>query len=130
MAKETRFISVEVVIRTNSACPEWISWFEQQDNHVTNNPTESHASFIYFAPLPSGDANSTIQRLCEEINGLPVNVRRHWIDADKREFFIGYHVGETPHYFVEHLDTKTLDLVHDQDASIRVALYPAPDDDE
>ena len=129
MPSETRFISVEVVIRTNSDCEDWISWFEQQDNHIAKGPTDNHASYVYFAPLPSKDANSTIKRLCREIEALPENVHQQWIRADEREFFIGYHVGEKPHCFVEHLETDTLDLVNQHNASVRVALYPAPSDD-
>ncbi|MEM7479196.1 MAG: hypothetical protein AAF483_29780 [Planctomycetota bacterium] len=126
---ETRFVSVEVVIRTNSDCQEWIDWFEAQDNHVANISTEDHASFVYFAPLPSSDADSTIRRLCREIMQLPDEIRRHWKSADAREFFIGYHVGETPHCFIEHLQADTMALVHEQDASVRIALYPAPNTD-
>lgn len=130
MPKKTRFVSVEVVIRTNSDCQDWIAWFECQDNYVTNMRSESHASFVYFAPLPSSDGNLTIRRLCQQINELPENVRRQWTDAEEREFFIGYHVGETPHCFVEHLDVDTLELVHQNGASIRIALYPSPNVDD
>ena len=126
MPKETRFVSVEVVIRTSADCQDWITWFERRDNHVTNVPSEKNASFVYFAPLPSGDANLTIRELCKEINELPENVRLQWANAEEREFFIGYHVGETPNCFVEHVDVDTLEMVHQNNASIRIALYPAP----
>lgn len=130
MPKQTRFVSVEVVIRTNSDCQDWIAWFESQDNYVTNMPSENHESFVYFAPLPLGDANQTIRRLCQEISELPENVRRQWADADQREFFVGYHVGETPPCFTEHIDSDTLELVYQIGASIRIALYPTPNEDD
>lgn len=130
MPKETRFVSVEVVIRTNADCREWIAWFERSDNYVANVPSENHASFVYFAPLPSDDANLTIRRLCQEIDELPEKVRRQWTDAAEREFFVGYHVGETPQCFIEHLDVDTLGLVHQHGASIRIAMYPAPNEDD
>ena len=128
MPKKTRFVSVEVVIRTNNDCRDWIAWFERQDNYVKNMSSENHASLVYFAPLSSGDANLTIRRLCQEISELPDNVRRQWADADEKEFFIGYHIGETPLCFVEHIDTDTLELVHQNGASIRIALYPTPNE--
>jgi len=130
MPKETRFVSVEVVIRTNTDCQDWIDWFEHQDNYVANGPGENHASYIYFAPLPSSDANLTIRRLCKEINELPDAVRRQWTGADGREFFVGYHVGEAPNCFIEHFGIDTLELVRQQNASIRVALYPVPPEDD
>lgn len=130
MSKQTRFVSVEVVIRTNADCQDWVAWFERLDNCVTMMSGENHESFVYFAPLPSSDANQTIRRLCQEINELPENVRRQWADAEQREFFIGYHAGEAPPCFTEHIDSDTLELVCQNGASIRIGLYSTPNEDE
>lgn len=43
---------------------------------------------------------------------------------------MGYHVGETPNHFIEHLDQETVGLVNQHRASIRIAMYPSPDSEE
>ncbi|MEM8671520.1 MAG: hypothetical protein AAGG48_28630 [Planctomycetota bacterium] len=128
MQTKTRFVSVEIAIRTNHECDAWIEWFERQDNYVKKSRDEQYAWSVYFDPLPSLDANSTIQNLCKKIESLPEQVKSHWTNAGEREFFIGYHVGESPSCFTEFLDAKTIELVYSHRASIRIALYPTPDE--
>ena len=130
MKTETRFVSVEVAIRTNHPCDEWIEWFERKDNYVNKLEGKEHAWFVYFDPIPSVDANSTIQVLCKEIEELPEEIKIHWTNAEEREFFIGYHVGESPQCFMEHLDMQTIELIHKHRASVRIAMYPTPDSPE
>ena len=126
MAKITRFISVEIAIWTDIDCDEWVSWFEQQDHHVTKLDGGESKWQVYFAPIPSVDANKTIFDLCSEIERLPPLIREHWDNANRREFHIGYHVGDEPHWYDQHLELETIQRVVKLSASIRIALYVVP----
>ena len=127
MTKKTRFISVEIAIRTDMGCDGWIEWFEQQDNHVAKLDGGDSKWYVYFAPIPSIDANKTICDLCAEIEKLPQSVRKHWDNANKREFHIGYHVGDAPHCYDQHFELETIQRVVKLNASIRITMYAAPD---
>jgi hypothetical protein len=124
--RKSEFISVEIAINTDFESEAFIEYFEGQNNFVAKVEFVSHKWYIYFAPMPSKDANTTILRLCEMIRGLPPDVRKDWDMAADREFFAGYHVGGDPLCFTEHLEPKTLKAALDLDAGIGFALYPAP----
>ncbi len=127
MTKTTRFVSVEIAIRTDIDCDGWIEWFEQQDNHVSKLRDNDSKWYVYFAPLPSIDANKTIFDLCAEIEKLPHPIRQHWDNANNREFYVGYHVGDEPQCYDQHFELETIQRAVSLNASIRIALYPAPD---
>ena len=130
--RKSEFISVEIAINTDFDSDAFIKYFEDRDNYVMKVESVSHKWYIYFAPIPGKDANTTILSLCEMIRGLPPNVRQDWDMAGDRELFAGYHVGGDPFCFTEHLEPQTLKAAFDLDAGIGFALYPAPppfDDD-
>ena len=125
---QTKFISVEIALHTDYESSEWVAWFEGQDNHVTRNQGDVAKWYIFFAPLPSTDADSTIRNLCTEIDQLPHEIKQHWTNATRREFFIGYQAGSEWHCFNEDLSLRTLELVAAQKAEIRLAIYPVDSD--
>ncbi|MCB1225897.1 MAG: hypothetical protein KDK99_08825 [Verrucomicrobiales bacterium] len=126
---KTEFISVEIAIKTDFESDAFVKWFEAQDNYVAKLECAPHKWYIYFAPIPSRDANTTIRKLCEMIRELPSDVRQDWDRAGHREFFAGYHVGGDPFCFTEHLDVETLEAAAELKAGIGYALYPAPPND-
>ena len=130
IARKSEFISVEIAIKTNHESDAFVKWFEDQDNHVAKIASDPHKWYIYFAPTPSDCADSTIRNLCEVIQSLPKEVRDAWDMAGHREFFAGYHVGEDPFCFTEHLTPDTLRSVLELNAGVGFALYPAPDLDD
>ncbi|GEM_PF-6316098 len=130
MKRETRFICVEVCIKTDSDSDDFVSYFEAEGHFVQKHPSEDHKWYIYFDPTPYKDANITIQKMCEMIEGLPSVVRNSWDNAAQREFYAGYEVGETPQCFQEHIDLKTLKACVKVGAGIGYALYPASIPDE
>jgi len=122
---QTHFISVEIAIHTDDESPEWIQWFRDQDNHVTKNPGTDSRWHIFFAPLPSQDADSTVRTLCTTIDQLPVEIKQHWTNATRREFFVGYQAGFQSPCFNDQLSLSTLRRVVDLQAELRLAIYPA-----
>ena len=122
---QTHFISVEIALYTDHKSPEWIKWFEELDNYVVTNPGTDSKWYIFFAPLPSNDANTTILDLCTEIQRLPNEVKQYWAKATRREFFVGYHAGFQWPCFNDQFSLSTLKLVVDLQAEIRLAIYPA-----
>ena len=122
---KSEFISVEIALRSDDESLQWIEWFQSQDNHVEKVSGTDAKWFIYFAPLPSGDADSTIRSLCTEINELPKKVRLHWDNAIRRQFFIGYQAGLEWPCLDNRLSHDTLTKVVGLNAELRLAIYPA-----
>lgn len=129
-SRKSEFISVEIAITTDFDSDAYIKWFEAQDHFVAKVPAESHKWYIYFAPIPNHNANTTIFQLCEMIRNLPPEVREAWDRAARREFFAGYQVGDEPFCFAEHLEPDTLKAALDLKAGIGWALYPSPPSNE
>ncbi len=119
-------ISVEIVLKTNRPCSAWVKWFEAQDNYVAKLKWHTHKWYVYFAPIPGKDANTTIRKFCKMIAKLPPNIRKVWDQADHREFYIGYHGGEGPLCYEEHIELETLRAAIELGAGIGLAIYPAP----
>lgn len=124
MSRQSRFISVEVVIKTDHDCDAFIQWFQSEDNYVDKMPCETHRWHVCFAPIPCSSADSTIQALAKMIQGLPPNIKRQWDEAGVREFFAGYQVGDDLTAYVDHFGSDTLSLAAHLGAGIRIALYP------
>ena len=61
------------------------------------------------------------------IENLPPHVRIHWDNANEKEFYVGYRVGEQPLCYNEHFEIETLKRTIELGASIRIAMYSAPD---
>lgn len=121
----SEFISVEIALHSDDESLDWIEWFQNQDNYVEKVLGTESKWFIYFAPLPSGDADSTIRSLCAEIDELPGNVRVHWDKAIRRQFFIGYQAGLEWPCLDDRLSHETLEKVVALNAELRLAIYPA-----
>jgi hypothetical protein len=121
----SRFISVEIAIRTDGECDAFVEWFRGQDNYVEKLACETHRWHVYFAPLPSGCADRTIRDICEGMSDWPEVVRRQWDEAALREFVVGYEVGTEAVVHLDRFDPSTLELVARVGAGIGIALYPA-----
>jgi hypothetical protein len=120
----SRFISVEIAIKTDGDCDAFVDWFRTQDNYVEKVSCETHRWYVYFAPLPSGCADRTIRSICGDIPGWPKMVRRQWEQAAIREFLVGYEIGTDPTAHLDHFDASTLELAAKFGAGIGLALYP------
>ena len=126
LTRKSKFISVEISIKTDSDAEAFVKWFEAQDNYVAKLPCDSHKWYIYFAPIPWKDADTTIRNLCAVIRELPSEVRKDWDEAGHREFYAGYHVGDELSNFAEYFDPETLRAASDVNAGIGFTLYHAP----
>src|SRR6187402_3239380 len=108
MSRKSSFISVEITIKTNHDCDAFVEWFRSQDRHVEQLPCDTHQWLVYFAPIPCPNADATIQTLCRTIQELPREVRRQWDEAEFKEFYAGYEVGDEPFCYQEHLGAETI----------------------
>lgn len=124
MTTPSRFISVEIAIKTDGDCDAFVDWFRAQDNYVETLPCDTHRWHVYFAPLSSGSADMTIRDICLGISDWPELVRRQWDEAAFREFFIGYEIGTEPVAYLDHFSSSTLELAARFGAGIGIALYP------
>lgn len=122
---KSEFISVELALHTDDESSEWVRWFHDLDNHVVKTTGTDAKWLIYFAPLPSESADSTIRRLCTELQELPEEIRRYWTRAKRREFFLGYQAGFDWPCLDDRLSHETLNAVTELDAGLRFAIYPA-----
>lgn len=55
---------------------------------------------------------------------------KEWAEAEVREFFAGYEVGDARPFYVEHFALEALTAVADLKAGIGIAFYPAELTDE
>ena len=124
MLTSSRFISIEVAIRTDGECDAFVNWFRDLDNYVEMIPSERHRWHVYFAPLSSQTAAITIRNFCNGISSWPDEVRRQWDHAASREFLVGYEIGTNPTAYLDHFDSDTLELAALYGAGIGLALYP------
>ena len=124
MPSPSRFISVEIAIKTDGECDVFVDWFRAQDNYVEKMPCDTHRWYVYFAPLPSVSADMTIRDICEGIPGWPEALRRQWEEAALREFIVGYEIGTEPIAHLDHFHSSTLELAARFGAGIGLALYP------
>ena len=125
MLTPSRFISVEIVIKTDGDCEAFVDWFRAQDNYVEKIPCDTHRWYAYFAPLPSDSADATVRNICEGIPGWPEVVRKQWDEAAFRELFVGYEVGTDPIAHLDHFAPGTLELAARYGAGIGFAFYPS-----
>ena len=124
MPTTSRFISVEIVIKTDGDCDAFADWFSAQDNYVEKLPCDTHRWCVCFAPLSSGSVDMIIRDMCEGISDWPELIRRQWDEAALREFFIGYEIGTEPIAHLDHISSSTLELAARFGAEIGLALYP------
>ena len=124
MPTPSRFISVEIAIKTDGDCGAFVDWFRAQDNYVEKIPCDTHRWYVYFATLSSGSADMTIRNFCERIPDWPEAVRKQWDEAACREFFVGYEIGTAPVAHLDHFDHSTLELAARFRAGVGLALYP------
>lgn len=129
MPRQTEFISVEVVIKTDCDYEAFVEWFAEKDNHVSVLPCDTHRAHIYFAPLAGGTPDAAIQRICLDFEQLPDVVRDQWNRASFRQFFIGYSIGDEPLCFIQEVSARTLSAAASLGAGIGWALYAEPDED-
>ncbi len=129
-SKKSRFISVEIFIRTNADAVEFVKWFEDQDNYVCKVPSDSEKWYIYCDPISGSNADEVISNLCQMVEDFPKGVRQDWDQAERREFYAGYNVGDKPFCFTEDLHIDTLKSAIRVNAGIGYALYPAEPTDE
>ena len=123
MPSPSRYISVEIAIKTDGDCDAFVNWFRAQDYYVEKIPCETHRWYVYFAPLLSGSADMTIQNICDGIPGWPEVVRRQWDEAAFRGFIVGYEIGTDPSAHLDHFDPSTLKLAAQFGAGIGLAIY-------
>lgn len=130
MPGQTTFLSVEVVIKTDSAHDAFVEWFTARDNHVTVLPCDTHRAHIYFAPLAGNTPDAAIARICAEFEQWPRDVKDQWRLASFRQFFIGYETGDEPSCFVQEISAQTLSAAASLGAGIGWAIYTAPRRDD
>ena len=125
MTTPSRFLSVEIAIKTDVDCDAFVDWFRARDFHVEKLSWHTHRWYVYFAPLPSTTVDLTIRSICEGIPDWPEDVRRQWDEAALREFLVGYEIGTEPVAFLDQFATETLGMAARFGAGIALALYPS-----
>ena len=128
--KKTKYICVEIVLKTNHDCDKFIKWYEKQDNYVHKLTCETHKWYVYFQPIGKKSPDKTIRRFCKEIKKLPKEIKEEWDLAEFREFNIGYHVGEEPFSYLDNISAKTIMKVKELKAGIGISLYAAEPTDK
>lgn len=124
MPRQSKFISVEIAIKTDHDCDAFVEWFEARGNHVNKLLWETHRWYVYCDPIHAPSADMTIQKLCNLVLELPPNVKRQWDEAGVREFIAGYDVGDEPRAYEDGFSPETLSMAAQVGAAIRIFIYP------
>jgi len=124
-SKKTSFISIEISIRSQSEAPNFIKWFESQDNYVNKVKEPSGHWFIYCDPFHGEHLDAVIAHLCDEVKRFTPEVLQEWNEADERFFDIGFSAGEVPNCFNESIQYDNMKKVTEIGAYIKLSIYPA-----
>ena len=129
--KTTRYITVDVVLKTNDECDALMKTFADRDDSVDKCEwNKQHKWHVCISLMPHDDAESCIYQFCKDLESFPQDARDEWDRAATKEFFIGYDIGDQPHCYAEHLSSKVIQLVASLGGGIGLALYPARNEEE
>lgn len=130
MSKKPRYITVDVVLRTNHGSKALIRAFEATDEYVQKNDWGDRDGLrwcIVVSLCPERNADACIRKFCEEtFKAFSPKANKQWFRAGKREFFIGYDLakrGKKNHCFQDHLSGETIALAANLKAGIGSILY-------
>jgi len=128
--KKTGFISIEISIKSHSEVPNFIKWFESQDNYVCNIKDKSGRWFVYCDPVLGSCIDVVVKGLCEEVNRFSDDVRQEWDKAEERFFHIGFEGGDKPHCYTQDICMDSLKELVSIGAYLKFSIYPAEPTDE
>ena len=133
MPTQTRYVTVDLVVKGDhstarlSAHLESLDYFIQK--HDWNDGNKWYLNISCPGDFDFESPDLCIQRYCDDLSALPDDAKVEWQQARFREFFVGYHVGEEPKCFTNHLAATTIARSSELNAGIGIALYPDPGDE-
>ena len=128
--KKTGFISIEISIKSHSEVPNFIKWFESQDNYVCNVKDKTGRRLVYCDPIHGSSVDTVVRELCAKVNEFPNDVRLEWDQADERFFHIGFEGGDNPQCYTQDISMDSLKKLVSIGAYLKFSIYPAELTDE
>jgi hypothetical protein len=103
MTKQTEYITVDLVVRTNHETDHLIAFLENRDHIVDKHKWDDRYAWLLnvSCPRPFENPELCIQNYCSEISALPAEAKKQWGNAQFKEFFIGYYVGLVPIFAID-----------------------------
>lgn len=125
MPHETRYITVDLVVKGNGETDLFVAALEAMDYVVQKLDWEDGNKWFLNISCPHDvdDPETCILRCCADLESMPEGARAEWDGANFREFFIGYETGEQPSCFENHLKAETVAVAAKLGAGIGIALY-------
>ena len=127
----TRYVAVDLVVKGDGLKDSLSAYLGSLDYFVQKlDWNDENKWYLNISgPFDFVNPDLCIQRYCDDLQALPDDAKAEWDQARFREFFIGYHVGEQPPCFTNHLAAPTVARATALNAGIGIALYPNPNPD-
>ncbi len=131
MPKQTRYVTVDLEIRGNGKTEHMTSFLEAKDYFVQKLDCSDGNKWHLSISCPRAFENPDlcIREYCEHLSSFPDEAKEEWKKAAFRKFSIGYHTGEEPQCFENHVRGDTVIRASRLHAGIGIALYPAPEEE-
>ncbi len=132
MPKQTRYVTVDLVVKGNGNTEHITSFLEAKDYLVQKLDWNDENMWYLNISCPRAFENPDlcIRKYCEHLSSLPDEAKEEWERANFREFFVGYHTGGEPQCFTSHMTGDTVIMASRLNAGIGIALYPAPEEND
>jgi hypothetical protein len=131
MPKQTRYVTVDLVIKGNGETEHLTSFLEAKDYFVQKHDwNDGNKWYLNIScPRDFDHPDLCIRKYCEDLSSLPDEAKEEWEHATFREISIGYHTGAEPRCFESHVSGDTVIMASQLHAGIGIVMYPAPEEE-
>lgn len=125
MPRETRFLTVDIVLKGTGETEHLVAALEAMDyvvsKHDWDDGNKWHLNIS--CPYVFDQPDTCVLRCCADLDSLPEDAKVDWRLANFRAFSIGYESGEQPLCFESHIGVDTIQQPARLGAGIGIALY-------
>jgi hypothetical protein len=129
MSQFTRYITVDMVIKTNEATDHLIHYLDQKGYYTQKHEwNEGDKWYLNIScPHDFDTPESCILKYCEDLAELPSEALTEWESANFKELFIGYSTGTSPHCVQHHIPLATISTLSSHGLGLGIAIYSQPE---
>ena len=123
---KTRYITVDLEIRSHKLFPFLTAFLKQQDTYCEVYPPNEHdpywATNISFESLDN--PNYCIEKHCQWLNAMPNEAKKEWDEIEHKCVNIGYEVSTQNGAFTELLSPSNMKKIAELSLGLGFTLYP------
>jgi len=130
MARVSRYITLDIVVKTNGDCDSIAKAFNESAGYfVQKHQWNDYKWYLNISGGGAGNASEAIEKHCRYIAAFEGPAKEAWDAAEVKEFFIGYEGGESPTCFDSHISAQGIAMAAQLGAGIGIAIYPATEEE-